>query len=173
MDDTRREQIEKLVERFEGTAITQDAINEFCNINKIEPPVTKGELSDYKKQVTQDKIVAKLFPEILAELTKLQYIPEFASRKVRKEMAQKNDEVRVNITKLFEENAIKYRFVSNLSEELGNLVGNTVSSAGTTAFNKALAVMIHITNEKFGGDFNMKHARDYSAEVITKAVDKK
>lgn len=173
MPPERREQIERLVKRFEGQAITQDAINEYCKVNGIDPVVPRGELLDYKEQVDHDKIVGGLFPKILAELQNLAYVPEFASEKVRKDIETKNDEVRVNITKLFEEEGIKYRYVSNLSEELGNMVGNAVTSAGTTAFNKALAVMLRIAQDKFGGEFTMKHARDYSEKIIKEDIAKR
>lgn len=173
MDDLRRAQIEKLVDHFEDRAITQKEIDEFCKNHSIEPVVVRGDLLDYREQVQLDRIVAKLFPKILLESTKLKYVPEFASEKVRKNIEKENDEVRINITKLIEDEGIKYRFVSHVTEELGGLVGNTISQAGTTAFNKAISVMLHLAEKHFGGEYTMKHAKEYAETEIAKSFKEK
>jgi len=167
MDEKRRGEIRRIVDHFRGKAINQNVIEEFCNRNKIEP-VTLGDYKDFLYQVEHDEKVSVLFPLILAELQKLQYQPEFADQKVRKEIAEKNDEVRVNITKLMEEHAIPYRLVNVIGEELGNLVGGKIASAGTTAFNKALEVMLLMAKERFGDEFNMKHVAEYAKEKFAK-----
>ena len=150
MDEKRRGEVRKIVDHFKGKAITQNVIVEFCNRNKIEP-ITVGELSDYK------------------ELCNLQYQPEFADQKIRKDIKEKNDEVRVNITKLMEEHAIPYRLVNSLGEELGNFVGGKIATAGQTAFNKALEVMLLLAKDKFGEEFNMKHVADYAQKIYDEA----
>lgn len=168
MDEARRAEIRRIVDHFKGKPVTQKVIEEFCNRSKITP-ITEGELKDYIYQVEHDEKVSTLFPLILAELQKLKYKPEFASEADRKKIDEENDEVRVNITKLYEEYAIEYRLVNTVGEELGNFVGGKIALAGQTAFNKALDVMLHIAKEKFGGEFNMKHAAEYAKEVYEKA----
>lgn len=168
MDEKRREEVRRIVDRFKGKAISQNVIEEFCNLHKIEP-VTVGELSDYIYQVEHDEKVGTLFPLILKELCNLRYQPEFADQKVRKEINERNDEVRVNITKLLEEHAIPYRLVNSLGEELGNFVGGKIASAGQTAFNKALEVMLLLAKDKFGEEFNMKHVADYAQKIYDEA----
>ncbi len=168
MDEARRAEIRRIVDHFRGKPVTQNVIDEFCKRSKITP-ITVGELKDYIYQVEHDEKVSTMFPLIVAELQKLKYKPEFASEAERKKIDEENDEVRVNITKLYETNAIEYRLVNTLGEELGNFVGGKIALAGQTAFNKALDVMLHITKEKFGGEYNMKHAADYAEEVYKKA----
>lgn len=168
MDEKRRAEVRKIVDHFKGKALTQNTIVEFCNRNKIEP-ITVGELSDYTYQVEHDEKVGVMFPLILKELCNLQYQPEFADQKVRKDIKEKNDEVRVNITKLMEQHAIPYRLVNSLGEELGNFVGGKIATAGQTAFNKALEVMLLLAKDKFGEEFNMKHVADYAQKIYDDA----
>lgn len=167
MDEKRREEVARIVAHFRGKAVTQNALTEWCNRNKIEP-IVAGDLEDYTYQVEHDEKVEKLYPLILSEVQKLRYAPEFAPEKLRKEIKTGNDEVRVNITKLFEQHAISYRTVDTLGQELGREVGQTIASAGQTAFNKALEVLLLIARDKFGGEFNMKHAADYAEEHYAK-----
>jgi len=173
MNEQRREEISKIIAHFRGKAINQNVLTEFCNLNKVEPIVI-GDYEDYLYQTEHDERVIKLYPLILAECQKLRYTPEFAPEKERKEIAKGNDEVRVNITKLFEDHAISYRTVDTLGQELGREIGQTIASAGQTAFNKALEVLLLIAKDKFGGEFNMLHAKQYAEErYAKKAIDKK
>lgn len=173
MDEQRRELIGRVVAHFRGKAVTQNVLQEYCNLNKIEPAILLGDYQDFLYQVEHDEKVLKLYPLILAELQKLRYAPEFSTEKERKEIREGNDEVRVNIVKLFEENAIAYRTVDTLGQELGRDIGQTVISAGQTAFNKALEVLLLIAREKFEGEFNMKHAADFAKEYIEKKKENK
>lgn len=172
MPEEKRAEIKKIVDHFRGKPITQNALTEYCNINKFDNMVV-GEYKDYLYQVEHDEKVMALYPLILAEIQKLGYTPEFATEKEREAVRKGNDEVRVNITKLFEDHAILYRTVDTLGQELGAIIGGTVSSAGQTAFNKALEVLMHLAREKFGGEFNMSHARDYAIEVFAKKEKEK
>lgn len=172
MDEKRRAEIRTIVDFFRGKAVTQDVLKAYCERMHFDPIVV-GDLQDYTAQVEHDETVGKLFPLILAELTHLQYNPEFADEAVRRDIVKRNDEVRVNITKLFEEHALEYKFVTSLSEELGNFVGGKIAMAGTTAFNKALEVLLHMAHERFGGNFTMKNAADYAKEFFEKQFDKK
>lgn len=167
MPEEQRATIKKIVDHFRGKPINQNVLTEYCNLNKFEP-LTVGEYKDYLYQVEHDEKVMALYPLILAEIQKLRYTPEFATEKERKAVKEGNDEVRVNITKLFEQHAILYRTVDTLGQELGAIIGGTVASAGQTAFNKALEVLMHLARERFGGEFNMKHAADYAIEVFSK-----
>lgn len=172
MEESRRAEIRQIIDHFGGQTPPQKVLSDFCERMKFEPLVT-GDFDDYKYQVEHDTMVAKLFPQILSALQKITYIPEFVSEAERKKLREANDEVRVEITKLLEEHAVPYRLVSTLTTELGRMVGQTIEMAGTTAFNKSLEVLLHLANERFGGDFNMKHARDYAQEVFEKAEGKK
>lgn len=172
MNEQRREEIAKIVEHFRGKPINQNVLTEFCNKNKIEPIVI-GDFQDFLYQTEHDEKVGKIYPLILAEVQKLVYIPEFASEAERKRMAKENDDVRVRITQIFEEHAIAYRTVDTLGQELGRDVGQVIASAGQTAFNKALEVLLLLAHERFGGDFNMKHAADFAKEYIEKKKDNK
>lgn len=168
MDEKRREEIGLIVKNFIGKAITNEAIAEYCKKIKIDP-VTTGDLKDYIAQVEHDNAVSKLYPDILAELQKLKYKPEFSSEKERKEIGEHNDEIRVNITKIFEKTGIRYTFVEPMGQELGQLVGGTIASAGTTAFNKATEVLLHIASKQFKDNkFTMAHVEKYAKEVFEK-----
>lgn len=167
MTPEKRAQVRQIVDHFRGKPVTQNVLIEYCNLNKFEE-ITLGDYKDYLYQVEHDEKVMTLYPLILAELQKLAYTPEFASEKERKAVTEGNDAVRVNITKLFEDNAVLYRTVDTLGQELGAIIGRTVAAAGQTAFNKALEVLMHMAREKFGSEFNMKHAADYAVEVFAK-----
>lgn len=154
-----------IVARFRNSPLTQDVLNEYCNLHKIEP-VMVGDFSDYKYQVEHDERMSKMYPLVLAEISKIRWIPEFAPVSVRKAAKEGNDMVRINIVKLFEEHEIPYRLVDTLGQEMGREVGQTITMAGTTAFNKALEVMLLVAQKEFGGEFNMKHAADYAIKVV-------
>lgn len=171
MTEQRRAEVRMIVDNFRGQKVAQEVIDAYCQRLGFEALMV-SDLKDYTYQVESDEMVAVLFPKILVEVQKIAYIPEFADEKVRKQIRETNDEVRVNITKLMESHAIPYRIVSTLGAELGNIVGQSIEMAGTTAFNKALDVMLHIAREKFGGEFNMKHAADYAQDVFDKAKGK-
>lgn len=174
MDEKRRQEIARLIERFYKNPISQDAINEFCQRNSIKEVVMVGELKDYIAQVEHDKRVIAILPKMLLEVQKLRYVPEFSMEKTRKEIIEQNDEVRINITKILEEHNVPYRFVQTMCSDLGSLVGGTISSAGKTAFNKALEVMMLVTARHFGEDeFHMGHAAKFAVDLFDKAEKEK
>lgn len=172
MTEPQRAEIRNIVDHFRGQKVAQEVLSQYCERMHFEPIVV-GDLADYTYQVEHDERVNELFPKILAELQRIKYVPEFADEKVRKAIREENDLVRVSVTQLMEEHAIPYRIVNTLGSELGNIVGQTIEMAGTTAFNKALDVMLHIAREKFGGEFNMKHAADYAKEIYDAAAKEK
>lgn len=166
MDSKRREEVRKCIDEFRNVAVTDDLLKAFCERHHFDL-LTLQDFIDYKYQVEHDEKVQVLFPLILAAVQKIAYIPEFASDKDRKDALQANDEVRVSITKLLEEHAFPYHLVQTSTEELGNMIGRTVSSAGQTAFNRAIQVLNLLAKEKFGGAFNMKNVADYLQENET------
>jgi len=172
MDDTRRAEIRTIVDHFKGKAVTQDVINEFCKRNKIEA-IVASELGDYVVQVEHDEAMERIHTGILAELQKLRFIPEFASKTQRAEGAKANEEVEINIAKLFEIEGIRYNFVSGASEELARKLHGVVSNAGTRIFNKATSVLMELAKDKFGGEFTTKHSADYWEERYAKHDAKK
>lgn len=168
MDDKRRAEIAQIVAHFRGKAVTQNVINEYCNLNKIDP-IVASEFEDYLVQVEHDEKVALIFKDILAELQNLRFVPEFASAKERLEAEKAGEEVSINIAKLFEREGIRYNFVSGTSEEIARALHGVVSSAGTRIFNKATSVLLAIAKERFGGEFNTKHSADFYEELYAKA----
>ena len=172
MEESRRAEIRQIIDHFGGQTPHQKVLDEYCQRMKFEQLVV-SDFDDYKYQVEHDTMVSKMFPQILGALQKISYIPEFASESERKKLREQNDNVRVEVTKLLEEHAVPYRLVSTLTNELGRMVGQTIEMAGTTAFNKSLEVLLHLAHQRFGGDFNMKHAADYAIEVMEKATGTK
>ena len=162
----------QLVEHFKGKPRTQDSIVEYCNLNKMSFIPTVGELEDLEYQVEHDTKMLSVFKSILAELQKLEYMPELGSNKERKRIADNNDAVRVAIVKLFEDASVSFHMVDKVAKELGGVIGRIVETAGTTGFNKGMEVLMHIAKERFGADFNLKHARDYAEQVINHAKSK-
>lgn len=158
----------KIVEHFKGKPRTQNAIIEYCNLNKFEYIPTVEDLEDLEFQVEHDEKMVSMFKQILAELQKMEYVPMLLSKGEKKKLVDANDEVRVNITKIFENNGVSFKMIDKVANELGGMIAKTVESAGTTAFNKAMDVLMHIARAHFGGDFTMKHARDYAIEVFEK-----
>lgn len=174
MEEARREELGLIAKHFAGQkAVTNEAIAEYCKRRKIEP-ITKGDLSDYIAQVEHDDVVSELYPKVLVEVQKLRYVPEFATAKERAELKEANDEVRVNITKLFEKVGVRYELAEPIGAEMGDLIGRTVASAGNTAFNKATEVLLHIVSKHFGDNhFTMAHAEKYAREVFEAEEEKK
>ena len=171
MEEKRREELGLIVANFMGKAVTQKALDEFCNRIKIEK-ITVGNFADYVTQVEHDAVVSELYPEILAELQKLQYIPEFGTAEQRAKMLEENDDIRVNITKLFERMGVKYTLAEPIGAEIGDLISRTVANAGNTAFNKATEVLLHIASKNFASNhFTMAHVEKYARETFEKAEE--
>lgn len=158
----------QIVAHFKGKPRTQNAIIEFCNLNKLEYIPTMDDLQDLEFQVEHDEKMQSIFKQILAELQKMEYVPMLISKNEKKKLVEANDEVRVNITKLFENAGVSFKMIDKVANELGGMIARTVEQAGTTAFNKAMEVLMHIARKQFGGDYNMSHARDYALEVFEK-----
>lgn len=171
MDDKRRGEIAQIVAHFRGKAVTQNVINEYCNLNKIDP-IVATEFEDYLVQVEHDEKVALIFKDILAELQNLRFVPEFATAKERKEAEEAGEQVSVNIAKLFEREGIRYNFVSGTSEEIARTLHGIVSSAGTRIFNKATSVLMALAKERFGAEFTTKHSADFYEALYAKAENK-
>ena len=172
MNEKRREEVYDIVMRFKGKPVTVNAMKEFCDRNKISEVVSLGELQDHIAQVEHDAKLALMVPEILAELQKFIITPEFALVSDREAIMKTNNEIRINIAKLFERYEIDYGQVDTLGQNVGSMIGSFVSEAGTTIFNKGLEVLMHLAKEKFGGNFNAKHASDYAEDVIKKQLEK-
>lgn len=171
MDDKRVKEIRKVVEHFKGKPITDNVLTEYCNLNKIDPVLTRGSVLDYIEQVEHDTVMGEAFVEIVKELKNLKYTPVFLTEKERKVIENANDSVRVKITQILENHAIKYKYVSNATQEIAQLLNRTVESAGTTAFNRALDVLLRIAKGHFGSDLDMKQVKSYIDEVV-KNLDK-
>jgi len=167
MEEKRRAEIASIVEQFKGTAVTDNLLKAHCERQKIEP-VTVGEFEDYTVQVEHDAKLANIFGEILKKVQKLRIIPEFASVKLRKEIKDSNNEIEIDIAKLFEAEGIRYNFVSGASEELARVLHAVVSGAGTRIFNKATSALLGIAKEKYGGEFTTAHSASYYEELYKK-----
>lgn len=158
-----------LVDHFRGKPYNDTVIVEFCNLNKLEYIPSADDLGDLIYQQEHDEKMVVLFKAILAELQNLAYIPELAGKKERKALVDANDEVRVRITKLFEDHGVAFKMVDKVANELGGMVGRIIESAGTTAFNKTMDVLMHIAREKFNAkELTLTHVRDYAVEVFEK-----
>lgn len=195
MTEERRAEIRQIVDHFRslapymgGKAPTQEEIDAYCKqareelftthlkaglskdqaIAKVSgklEPFSPGFYEDYLVQIEHDELIVKTFKEVLAEVQNLQYIPELAPAEVREAGRKNNEEVRIKVAQIFEENAIRYRLVDTLGKELASIIGQTIEMAGTSVFNKAIGVLLHIAKEKFEGEFNVKHARDYAIKI--------
>lgn len=161
-----RAEMAQIVEHFKGKPRTDESIAEYCHLNKLSYIPTVGELEDLEYQVEHDTKMVVIFRGILAELQKLEYMPELSSKNERKRIAKNNDDVRIAITKLFEDGAISFRMVDKVANELGGIIGKIVETAGTTGFNKGMDVLMHLARKEFGDDFNLMHARDYAVKVF-------
>lgn len=170
MDEKRRAEIRAVVEHFKAVPVNQDVLTEYCNVNKVEQ-IVLGDFTDYRVQVEHDEIIQKIFPLILQEVSKLQYAHEFDSIEERKRIKDANDELRVNIVKIFEEHALEIRYLSTTVKELAEMAGGLIALAAQTAENKSASVAAHLLRKQFGAEFNMKHAADY-AEAVYGAKEK-
>lgn len=168
MEEQRREQIQQIVEHFKRKAPNATVLAEYCKRMKFENLVP-SDFKDYVAQVEHDEKMAKIFPEIMAALQKLVYVPEFAGAEYRKKLNKENDDIRVEIVKILENHGLEYKYAEPTTQELAQLVGGTISSAGKTASNKAAQVMLHLAYKKFGGELTMKHVADYTVDVFEKA----
>jgi len=171
MKDDKREEILKIVKNFRGQAVTVEAIREFCETNKIEF-VTLGDLEDYTVQYEQDLKVSKMVPEILKELTNIQYLPEFETGENRKKMQKVNDDVRIKIAKLIEEYDLRYDLVTGSLDELAGNISGLLKMSANTIFNKAISMMVYITKEKLGGDITTGKIKDFAEQMYkNKAIE--
>lgn len=164
MDDKKKKQVREVVKHFRGQPFTDEAIKSYCDRMGFEP-ISKNDLEDYMFQEDTDAKLLTLYPKVMAELQKLSYIPAFTSDAETKKRQESNDEVRINIAKLLEESAVDYRVIESTTREIAKLVSTTIEMAGTTIFNKASSVLLHIALQRFGGEFTAKNAADYANEV--------
>lgn len=173
MDEQRREQIQKIVEHFGRKVPNATVLSEYCKRMKFENLVP-SDFTDYVAQLNHDEKMATIFPKIMEALQKLTYVPEFASAEYRKKLTQANDEVRVEIVKVLENEGLEYKFTEPTMQELAQTIGGTVSAAGKTAGNKAAEVLMHLALKHFDAkDLTMKHVADYAVEVFEKAEKEK
>jgi len=164
MDTKKRNEVYDIITAWRGKPYNDGALKSYCERKGYEF-VDSGSLQDYIFQQEHDEKMSALYPKVLAELQNLSYIPEYINQDEQKRIREKNDEVRINIAKLFEEYAVDYRMVDASAKEVSRAIALSVEMAGTTIFNKASSVLMHIAKKKFGGNFNAGHAARYAEEV--------
>lgn len=168
MNDDKREAIRLTLAHFEGKPVTQNALDEFTNKHGFEQ-IVMGDFTDYREQIAYDAMVSEIVPKIIAKLADIQFVPEFASKKERSAIEEKNGDVAVAIAEIFEEYDIKYQFINSLAGEIAHLVSAPIATCGTVLLNKTMEVMKHISREHFGSDITLKRAANYAVEVFEKA----
>lgn len=172
MTEERREQIKNIVNQFRrdlqvasiGTKPTNKEVVKYCQKMNYEP-VGLGDLEDYTVQIQHDERVTHMLPLILSELQNLRYVPEFADVKVRKEIEDSNDAVRIKVVDLLETQGFPYHLLDRLGQEIGGIIGGIVHMAGTTALNRMFGAMLLMAKEKYGENFNSADAARYIKEV--------
>lgn len=176
MDETRREQIQKIIQHFGGKIPAAKVLTDYCQRMKISPAVVPSDLIDYTVQVTHDDKMSAAYPEILAEVGKMVYVPEYAGAEYRKKLQETNENIVIEIVKILEKHGLRYHLVEPSLNEMGHFVGGALMQAGKRASNKAIQVMSHLTCKQFGlkdiTEFDLSMAEKYTREVFTEAEKK-
>lgn len=169
---SKSELIYNMVGRFKDKEITQEELTEYCNsVDELEP-MLMSQLKEYSFQVELDQKSVHLFNEMKELIAKLQFGLTFDTDSHAEEVIENNEEVAINISKLVEKRAIQYRFVSTMLDEMGELIGSTVKSAGIRIFNKMSAVLRHMAYDSFGEEFDSKHSEVYMRQVMERAEER-
>lgn len=175
LDAIRIEEISRIVTHFAESKlpVTDNILLEYCNLNKFEPIILE-QYNDYKFQMEHDKLVGeKIFPEILNEIMKLKYIGTFISKIERKKLEENNEEVRVNIAKILENNNFLHRMIMSTMPSLARLIGQSVEQGGTTAWNKGREMLNHLARTHFGDELNMGHVKQYVIDMFEEKTNTK
>ena len=168
LDAIRTEEISRIIQHFSESKlpVNQNVLDEYCNLNKFQPLILE-QYTDYKFQMEHDKLVGEtILPEILNELAKLKYVGTFISKIDRKKLEENNEEVRVNIAKILENNSFLHRLIVPTMNSLASLVGKTVEAGGTTAWNKGREMLNHLARTHFGAELNMGHVKKYVIDLF-------
>jgi len=168
MDEKRRTEIYAIVSHFQKTPNPeQKVIDAYCTRMKYET-IIAGELQDYAVQVAYDNLIATLIPEIVKILSSIKHAPEFAPEHVRKNVAENNERVRIEIIALFEKHAIEYVHLELVREELKNVFSSVIGIAAQTCSNKSLEAILDIAKKKFGGHITTQDVAGYFDSVLKK-----
>lgn len=173
MKEITNEIILEAVARFRNGLVTQDAVNEFCTLRGVQP-MTLGELDDHIYQVKHDERMVKLYPLILAEIAKIKYYSDYATKA---ETAQRNkdlDEIEDRIVEVLTEQEIPYRLIDSTINELKGIVEKMLGVSKTRVSNLCVGVMLKVTEKHFGDkEFTVGQAQGYYKTIKEEIAEAK
>ena len=164
MDDINRNtEIGLVYEHLAGAEKPpQSLLTEVSNLKKLENPVTEGEYADYRYQVITDEKFVKLYPEIMAVLTKLQFVPTFAPKAQQDAARKVNDALCAEVVELIVKYEIAYVMMNNIEKELGGNVFSVLKGAVNAMNNRAGDALMDIARKHFDTeDVHMGHIQAY------------
>jgi|CXWL01.1.fsa_nt_gi hypothetical protein len=156
---------------FNGKPVTQDLLNEFCNLNKFDV-ITPGQYEEFRGQQEHDERVMAMLPTIFAELSAFRHIPEYIGDNEKKALRESNDDIEWRIAKIVEDSGIPYgREIDVVFRNLANALQGIVTNAGVRMNNMCAASLSAIAKQKFGEKITVAQLGTfYRTEVLKQQV---
>ena len=158
----------EVVETFRGKPVTQEALNEFCSRRNIEP-MTLGTLDDHIYQVKHDERMAKIYPLVLAEISKMKYYGEYMSESDVKKKVEELDAIEDAIVAILTEQELPYRLIDTAMREMTGYIEKIFQNSKTRVSNLCVGVMLKVTEKHFGNkEFTVKDAQGFYDDLKAK-----
>lgn len=164
MTDQRKIEIMMIIGHFRNVRLplSNEVIQEFCNLNKISETVSAVDLKDYIFQAEMDEKIAKMLPEILEVLkTRIHWIPLFQTDAAHKNQADQESLAIADLMDIAAREEIPYYYIESVIENMSNPLKAFFQTAATVAKNRSTRTFEGISKEKFGHDMTMGDVARY------------
>jgi hypothetical protein len=146
-----------IVEFFKDKPLkpTNDLLLEFCNKNGYTP-IGVDLYEDYLYSYEFDRRMEAIYPDIIALLGTLKWVPECASENERSRIVDANANIAEEMAFLLEKHGILYKEVADVTSKLSTLVRGMLESANVRVGNMAALQLYAAGEEKFGKPLTIK-----------------
>lgn len=165
---SRNEEIALVYEHLNGQdEPTQKLLTEVSNLKGIANAVTEGEYADYRYQSVNDEKFAALVPEVMAAVSKLQYVKSFLTDQERRAVLEHNDNIRIEVCQLIEKHGIPYILLDNVVADIGGNIAGIFKSAVNTLNNKTGEMFMDLGRKHFDvKEVTMAHVAQYAEDLF-------
>lgn len=147
----------------------QEELTATCANLGIENAVGVDEYADYRYQAVNDERFAALVPEVMAAVSKLQYVRSFLTPAERQAVIEANDAIRVEVCQLIEKHGIPYILLDNVVSDIGGNIAGIFKSAVITLNNKTGEMFMDLGRKHFNTkEVTMAHVGKYAEDLFAK-----
>lgn len=160
-----------LAEYFEHNEISPEAIQAFCATHNLQNEPSKEDIEDFVFQAQHDRIALKVFNEMLVAMQGLKYLPLFSNEETAKDIIANNNSIIDKVAEIYENNKVSFIMIDSIGKEFGRMLYQVPEKAGDKCYIDALSAMKNLARERFGGELNMGHVKDYREELYAKSKE--